>query len=325
MSLINRMLDELAARQAPGTESLEGVRLGQPLEGARTGLDRGRLALLALVIAAVGALVWWRWPGRVAIPVPQARPAPAPATLAAPAAEPALRAGPPAAGPAASTTATTETASFRMPPEPRLQLAERLAAVPPVDRAPFVGTAAERDDAEDVERLQKAPERPRAPAARPATRAAPDDAPARSTPAPPPPADAEPRRTARPVARAAPAVDPDAERRQRARRALADQDPASALASVSADDAARDVESAALRAAALQRLGRHGEAADLYAGLTARDAAEPGHWVGLAISLEADRRREAARIAYRRALQSDRLAPSLRAFAQDRVTVLESP
>jgi Flp pilus assembly protein TadD len=110
-----------------------------------------------------------------------------------------------------------------------------------------------------------------------------------------------------------------------ARDALSRGDPAAALSVLGPASSDRDTETAALRAAALQRLGRHVEAADAYRGLTRGDPAEPGHWVGLAISLEGQRKREEARIAYRRALQSSQLAPSLRAFAQTRATALEAP
>lgn len=295
MSLINRMLDDLASRQAPGTESLQGVRLNEPLQAAHAGLDRRMLVVLLIVIAAVAGALWWWWPGRVAIPVPQARSAPEPviATVAPP---PAI---PTAAAPADPTV-------------PQLQLSPRLASLD--EREPEV-----LDDAERVEREQTVEPPPPSPPKAAKPRA--------STPRPPP-LTTEPATSSPIIAAAAPVaapVDPLVERKQRARQALADQDPAAALSILSSTDAARDVESAALRAAALQRLGRHAEAADAYAALTARDPSEPGHWVGLGISLERVQRRDQARMAYRRALQSDRLAPSLRAFAQDRATVLETP
>ena len=300
MSLINRMLDDLAARQAPGAESLQGVRLSEPLQAANADLDRSKLALLLLVVVAIAVALWWGWPGGAPVAPPQSRPAPV------------LASTPPTP---ASAEAKTQSPAEAIAPQ--LQLTSRLTSLEaaPVTPVAPVDAPAVLDDAERVEREQ--------------TRAQPPQPSALPKPASPKPAPVPaPEPVARPIATPAPQaapIDPAVERRHRARQALTDQDPATALLIVTATDAARDVESAALRAAALQRLGRHAEAAEAYAALTTRDPVEPAHWVGLAISLEREQRPEPARIAYRRALQSDRLAPSLRAFAQDRVTALETP
>jgi hypothetical protein len=301
MSLINRMLDDLAARQAPGAESLKDVRLSEPLGAANEGLDRRKLLVLALVAFGVAGIAWWSWPGRISIPVPQARAVPSPESVpAAPAPPPRIVSEPVAEEPPAPSTA------------PRLQLASRLASPPDIETSETI------DEAENA-----GPPREPAPVAVETTPARPERL-ARRAPAPAAPPEPAPQTIAAP-ATSAPPIDPAFDHKQRARLSLADQDPAGALAAIPAAEAARDVESAALRAAALQRLGRHGEAAEAYAELTLRDPAEPGHWVGLGISLEGGQRREPARIAYRRALQSDRLAPSLRAFAQDRINALEAP
>jgi hypothetical protein len=299
VSLINRMLDDLAARQAPGAESLQGVRLSEPLESANDGLDQRKAVALLLVVFAVAGSAWWLWPDRAPAPPPQVRAEPKIDTAAVK--EPEL--APSAHGGA-----------------PRLQLASRLTSLEAAADAPAI------DDAQRAEGLQ-APAPLPVPRAPPrSTTAVPSDASRVSLPAEPRPAISEPApRASFTPAPVTPPRDPLQDNKQRARVALAGQDPANALAALPPSDAARDVESAALRAAALQQLGRHAEAADAYAALTTREPAEPGHWVGLGISLEGEQRRDPARMAYRRALQSDRLAPSLRAFAQDRVTVLEAP
>ncbi|MCC2656161.1 MAG: biosis protein MshN [Panacagrimonas sp.] len=297
MSLINRMLDDLAARQAPGAESLQGVRLNEPLQAANADLDRSKLALLLLVMLAIAAGLWWWWPGGAQVAPPQARPAPV------------LASTPPTPAPVEAETESPAEAIA-----PQLQLTSRLTSL---EAAPVatIDAPAVLDDAERVEREQTRAQPPQ-------PRALPEPASPKAVPVPAPEPAARP--IATPAAQPVP-IDPAVERRHRARQALTDQDPATALLIVTATDAERDVESAALRAAALQRLGRHAEAAEAYAALTTRDPIEPAHWVGLAISLEREQRPEPARIAYRRALQSDRLAPSLRAFAQDRVTALETP
>jgi len=74
----------------------------------------------------------------------------------------------------------------------------------------------------------------------------------------------------------------------------------------------------ALRGAVLQRLSRHGEAADAYRQALATGAQSGAAWVGLGISLEAlDRRPEAAE-AFRRGIATGTLAGELLAYAEQR-------
>jgi len=79
----------------------------------------------------------------------------------------------------------------------------------------------------------------------------------------------------------------------------------------------------ALHGAVLQRLGRHGPAADAYR-LALGSAPQSGAtWVGLAISLEAQGHRPEAAEAYRRGLASGTLADEVRAYADQRARQLQ--
>jgi MSHA biogenesis protein MshN len=78
----------------------------------------------------------------------------------------------------------------------------------------------------------------------------------------------------------------------------------------------------ALHGAVLQRLGRHGPAADAYR-LALGSAPQSGAtWVGLAISLEAQGHLTEAAEAYRRGVASGTLAVEVRAYAEQRVRQL---
>lgn len=78
----------------------------------------------------------------------------------------------------------------------------------------------------------------------------------------------------------------------------------------------------ALRGAVLQRLSRHGEAADAYRQGLATGVQSGASWVGLGISLEAlDRRPEAAE-AFRRGIATGTLAGELLAYAEQRALQL---
>jgi MSHA biogenesis protein MshN len=77
-----------------------------------------------------------------------------------------------------------------------------------------------------------------------------------------------------------------------------------------------------LRGAVLQRLSRHGEAADAYRQALASGVQNGASWVGLGISLEAlDRRPEAAE-AYRRGIATGSLNADLFAYAEQRAQQL---
>lgn len=332
MSLINRMLDDLAARQAPGAETLSGVRLNDPMGEANASLNTRTLWVLIAIALGATALVWFLWSAQGTISMPQSRtalgqPAEPPATAAAPA-RPVVTAAQP------TTRATALAPSLRFDSLTSLRSSDaRFARAEPIGESNGEGDDAVIADRAPVP-VTKAPRSiPPAPTLRsatsivlpPAAAAPPGDrrAPRQSHAAPAPPA--------QPGILGADTLSPAATpteastKTTTARDALSRGDPATALALLGPTRSDHDAETASLRAAALQRLGRHREAADAYRGLTQGDPSESGHWVGLAISLEGQQKREEARIAYRHALQSSQLAPSLRAFAQARVTVLEAP
>jgi tetratricopeptide (TPR) repeat protein len=79
----------------------------------------------------------------------------------------------------------------------------------------------------------------------------------------------------------------------------------------------------AMRGLVLQRLGRHGEAVEVYQEAV-RSAEQPATtWIGLGISLEGLGRRSEAVLAYRRALTAGQLTAEAREYAVSRVRVLE--
>lgn len=78
----------------------------------------------------------------------------------------------------------------------------------------------------------------------------------------------------------------------------------------------------ALRGAVLQRLSRHGEAADAYRRALASGAQSGASWVGLGISLEALNRRPEAAEAFRRGIATGTLAAELLAYAEQRALQL---
>jgi MSHA biogenesis protein MshN len=79
----------------------------------------------------------------------------------------------------------------------------------------------------------------------------------------------------------------------------------------------------ALHGAVLQRLGRHGQAADAYRLALGAAPQSGATWVGLAISLEAQGHLPEAAQAYRRGVASGTLALEVRAYAEQRVRQLQ--
>ena len=90
-----------------------------------------------------------------------------------------------------------------------------------------------------------------------------------------------------------------------------------------AGPAAGDAELQAMRAAMLQRLGRHPEAVEAYQDAMRSGTQPASAWIGLGTSLEALGRRSDAVLAYRRALNSSPLAAEAREFAEGRARALE--
>lgn len=89
-----------------------------------------------------------------------------------------------------------------------------------------------------------------------------------------------------------------------------------------AGSVARNADFQALRGAALQRLGRHGDAVEAYQNAIRGGAQPATTWVSYGISLEASGRRAEAAQAYRRALSAGPLAPEAREYAESRARAL---
>jgi tetratricopeptide (TPR) repeat protein len=87
--------------------------------------------------------------------------------------------------------------------------------------------------------------------------------------------------------------------------------------------AARGAEFQVLRAAVLQRLGRHAEAVSTYQEVLQKSAQPGGTWTGLGISLEAVGRRSEAAQAYHHALAAGLLPAELRDYAEARIKALQ--
>lgn len=88
------------------------------------------------------------------------------------------------------------------------------------------------------------------------------------------------------------------------------------------DQGHSDPELPAFLAALYQRAGRHADAVKNYQMALAARPQEGRWWVGLGISLETQQDSDAARVAYRRALDTGRLTASLVRYAEDRLKAL---
>ena len=78
----------------------------------------------------------------------------------------------------------------------------------------------------------------------------------------------------------------------------------------------------ALLAGVLQRANRHKEAADHYQAAVRLQPGNAVWWMGMGISLQADKRNAEAKIAFQRARDSGRLAPELQTFVERRLQQL---
>jgi len=100
--------------------------------------------------------------------------------------------------------------------------------------------------------------------------------------------------------------------------------PAALAAIDKAGAAAQSADFQALKAAVLQRMGRHAEAVTAYQEAVQKSAQPAGGtWAGLGVSLEALGRPSEAVQAYRRALVAAALAPELRIYTEDRIRALQ--
>lgn len=322
MSLINRMLGDLAARQAPGSEAISGVRLNDPLEQAGRSLSK-RTWLILLCIAVLVAIVVWKL--LTASPEPPA---------------PQLRMADDLSDhqtPGGMSTHLGVEADQKVADAAEIAKLTPIKAVPPTLKFEgaikipdnlSIGTlrASEQPRSKPLPGEVETPRhaKPRAPS-KPAQKnsvtaseAPTQDVTAASKPAPRPKKVVE----KAPPTPTGPSL---SDRKAQARGLLAAGNAGGALDVLTPAALEDDLELAALRAAAFQRLQRHEEAAREYGMLTVADAARPSHWVGLGISLENLGQTERAHLAYQKALSSSTLSPALRSFASERILSLQTP
>jgi thioredoxin-like negative regulator of GroEL len=86
---------------------------------------------------------------------------------------------------------------------------------------------------------------------------------------------------------------------------------------------AADPDYHAFVAAVLQRLDRHREAIRVYQGVLSLDPGQGAWWVGLAISLEAESKRDNALTAYRQAQATQTIDANLRRYVDGRIALLK--
>lgn len=102
------------------------------------------------------------------------------------------------------------------------------------------------------------------------------------------------------------------------------EDKALVLLEGAAPRAAQDPDYKTLLATLYQRAGRHADAVASYTQLVEQRPQDARSWLGLAISLEAEKKQEAAAQAYQRARLLGGLSPQLSAYAEQRIHALHN-
>jgi Flp pilus assembly protein TadD len=339
MSLINRMLRDLSARQpGPGPGGvMTGIQL--PQEQRPRGGVLGRLGMLALLVVAFTGLLWIVFGPRT-VKIPQPRGLPAGAAVASEASVPE------AAAPAAAPTLQMDTRLAQAPPaSPAPEPAPQQAAPPPVKpatpvraRAPRTPAAAPKPAAEPAlsgevlyARARRALERGDEAAAEAALvealAAKPDLHYAREDLG-----NLYVRRgrfdDAERTLRAGIDSDPSfvGYRRLAARVELARDRPAAAVEVLLRDapPVERDVDYHALMASAYQRIGRHEEASRGYRELARVQPDEANWYAGYGLSRDALEDVAGARGAYARARQLGGLDPRVLEHINQRTAALQA-
>ncbi|MFN8901581.1 MAG: hypothetical protein ACK5VV_05885 [Lysobacteraceae bacterium] len=297
MSVINQMLKDLEARQRSGAAPgrVQAAIAGSASAGRGTGRAGGVMLVVAvgLLVAVAGGIGWVvaslgaDADGREVAPAPTAEPAAGPAP------------------PAATSAPVAQAAATNTPIETAPSAMTEVVPPPSVEPAAPATLAAPTAPAAAAEPAAPAAAAPAAPAA--AAPAAPVAA------APDPPA----RQT---IDRLPPPGDP----LEDVRALLADGRASEALARLDAASSASP-EASALRATALQALGRHRDAILAWTAALDRQPDIAPWWVGLAISLEAEGRAHEALAAYARAGRHGPLEPALADYLRGRVDALSAP
>ncbi|MFN7213990.1 MAG: hypothetical protein ACK5US_13825 [Lysobacteraceae bacterium] len=305
MSVINQMLKDLEARQRSGAAPgrVQAAIAGSASAGRGTGRAGGVMLVVAvgLLVAVAGGIGWVvaslgaDADGREVAPAPTAEPAAGPAP------------------PAATSAPVAQAAATNTPIETAPSAMTEVVPPPSVEPAAPATLAAPTDPAAAAAPAAPAAAAPAAPAA-----AAPA-APAAAAPAAPVAAAPDP-----PARQTLVRLPPPGDPLEDVRALLADGRASEALARLDAASSASP-EASALRATALQALGRHRDAILAWTAALDRQPDIAPWWVGLAISLEAEGRAHEALAAYARAGRHGPLEPALADYLRGRVDALSAP